>query len=91
LPNASVTPIGETHFPSPQRTLLLLYRSYGLIRQSQRALLYFGFASLKESSQVVYQSLLPAGPCRVAPGNFTPRRSQIPDVNLSIHPARATE
>ena len=27
---------------------------------------------------------------RVAPGNFTPRRSQIPDVNLSIHPARAT-
>ena len=29
--------------------------------------------------------------CRVAPGNFTPRRSQIPDVNLSIHPARVTE
>ena len=28
---------------------------------------------------------------RVAPGNFTPRRSQIPDVNLSIHPARATQ
>jgi hypothetical protein len=28
---------------------------------------------------------------RVASGNFTPRRSQIPDVNLSIHPARATE
>ena len=57
-------PIGETHFPSPQRTLLLLFRSYGLIRQSQRALLYFGFASLEESSQVVYQSLLPAGPSR---------------------------
>ena len=29
--------------------------------------------------------------CRVAPGNFTPRRSQIPEVNLSIHPARVTE
>jgi hypothetical protein len=28
---------------------------------------------------------------RVAPGNLTPGRSQIPDVNLSIHPARATE
>jgi hypothetical protein len=27
---------------------------------------------------------------RVAPRNFTPRRSQIPDVNLSIHPARVT-
>jgi hypothetical protein len=29
-------------------------------------------------------------PCRVDPGNFTPSLSQIPDVNLSIHPARAT-
>ncbi len=29
--------------------------------------------------------------CRVAPGNFTPRRSQIPEVNLSTHPARVTE
>jgi len=31
--------------------------------------------------------------CRFYPGarTFTPRRSQIPDVNLSIHPARATE
>ena len=28
--------------------------------------------------------------CRVGPGNFTPSLSQIPDVNLSIHPARAT-
>jgi hypothetical protein len=27
---------------------------------------------------------------RVGPGNFTPSRSQIPDLNLSIHPARAT-
>jgi hypothetical protein len=27
--------------------------------------------------------------CRVGPGNFTLSRSQIPDVNLSIHPARA--
>jgi hypothetical protein len=27
---------------------------------------------------------------RVGPGNFTPSLSQIPDVNLSIHPARAT-
>src|SRR4029434_9142802 len=63
-PIPGVTPIGETHLPSPQRTLLLLLRSYGLIRQSQRALLYFGFASLEESSQVVNQSLLPAGPSR---------------------------
>jgi hypothetical protein len=29
------------------------------------------------------------GNCRVGPGNFTLSRSQIPDVNLSIHPARA--
>ena len=28
--------------------------------------------------------------CRVGPGSFTPSLSQIPDVNLSIHPARAT-
>ena len=37
-----MTPTGETQLPSPQRTLLLLLRSYGLIRQSQRPLLYFG-------------------------------------------------
>ena len=35
-------PAGETQLPSPQRTLLLLPRSYGLIRPSQRPLLYFG-------------------------------------------------
>ena len=29
-------------------------------------------------------------PCRVGPGNFTPSLSQIPDVNLSIYPARVT-
>src|SRR5215469_4412063 len=29
--------------------------------------------------------------CRVDRGNFTPSRSQIPDVRLSPHPARATE
>ena len=29
--------------------------------------------------------------CRVGPGNFTPSLSQIPDVNLSIHPARAID
>jgi hypothetical protein len=28
--------------------------------------------------------------CRVGPGNFTPSPSQIPDLNLSIHPARVT-
>jgi hypothetical protein len=28
---------------------------------------------------------------RVGPGNFAPSRSQIPDVTLSRHPARATE
>jgi len=27
--------------------------------------------------------------CRVGPGNFTPSPSQIPDVILSHHPARA--
>ena len=31
------------------------------------------------------------GLCRVGPGNFTLSPSQIPDVNLSIHPARVTE
>jgi hypothetical protein len=29
--------------------------------------------------------------CRVAPGSFTPRRSQIPCVSLSTHTARATQ
>jgi hypothetical protein len=29
--------------------------------------------------------------CRVDPGNFTPSLSQIPDLNLSIHPARAID
>src|ERR1700758_939815 len=29
-------------------------------------------------------------PCRVGPGTLTPSPSQIPDVNLSIHPARVT-
>ena len=43
LPRAGVTRLGETRLPSPQRTLLLLFRSYGLIRQSQRPLLDFGF------------------------------------------------
>src|SRR5215469_17239066 len=42
-PVQGVTPTGETQLPSPQRTLLLLPCSYGLIRQSQRPLLYFGF------------------------------------------------
>ena len=28
--------------------------------------------------------------CRVGPGSLTPSPSQIPDVNLSIHPARVT-
>ena len=28
--------------------------------------------------------------CRVGPGSFTPSPSQIPDVDLSIHPARVT-
>ena len=36
-----------------------------------------------------FQALADIG-CRVGPGNFTPSLSQIPDVNLSIHPARAT-
>ena len=30
------------------------------------------------------------GFCRVGPGSFTPSPSQIPDLNLSIHPARVT-
>jgi len=34
-------------------------------------------------------SARPGRECRVGPGNFTPSRSQIPDVNLSIHTARA--
>jgi hypothetical protein len=63
-PMRAVTPIGETRLPSPGRTLLLLPRSYGLIRRSQQALLYFGFSSLEESLQVVIPSLLPAGPSR---------------------------
>ena len=58
-PRAGVTPTGETQLPSPQRTLLLLLRYYGLIRQSQRPLLYFGFPSLEESSQVVTSPCCP--------------------------------
>src|SRR5262249_11452611 len=44
----AVTPIRETHLPSPRRTLLPLSRSYGLIRQSQQALLYFGFSLVRK-------------------------------------------
>jgi len=58
-PRAGVTPTGETQLPSPQRTLLLLLRYYGLIRQSQRPLLYFGFPSLEESAQVVTSPCCP--------------------------------
>ena len=39
--------------PPPPRTLLLVHRSYGLMRQSRVALPYFGFlASFEKSSQV---------------------------------------
>ena len=38
--------------PPPRKTLLLRPRSYGLMRQSRLALLYFGFASLEKSLQV---------------------------------------
>ena len=58
-PHAGVTPTGETQLPSPQRTLLLLLRSYGLIRQPRRPLLYFGFPSLEESAQVVTSPCCP--------------------------------
>ena len=38
--------------PFAQRILLLLHRYYGLMRQSQPALLYFGMASFEKSPQV---------------------------------------
>src|SRR5215510_7568065 len=57
-------PTGKTQLPSPQRTLLLLPRSYGLIRQSQRPLLYFGFGLVGGVFAGCHQSLLPAGPSR---------------------------
>ena len=57
--HAGVSRTGETQLPSPQRTLLLLLRYYGLIPQSQRPLLYFGFPSWEESSQVVTSPCCP--------------------------------
>jgi hypothetical protein len=39
----SVLPPSGRHVPSPLRALPLIHRSYGLMRQSRVALLYFGF------------------------------------------------
>jgi hypothetical protein len=49
---------GDVH-PPPARTLLLGHRSYGLIRQSQMALLSFGLGLVQEVFAGCYQSLLP--------------------------------
>src|ERR1700732_246750 len=43
---------GETCSPSPAWTLLLGYRSYGLIRQSRLALLSFGLSLGQAASQI---------------------------------------
>jgi len=43
----------------------------------------------KDCSAGLRISRLPVPDCRVGPGNFTPSRSQIPDMTLSRHPARA--
>jgi hypothetical protein len=47
-------------------------------------------ASAIEASSAVAATKLGGTVCRVGPGNFTPSLSQIPDVILSRHPARAT-
>src|SRR5215510_15803312 len=43
-----------------------------------------------EGGAVVSRTSAEVRICRVGPGSFTPSPSQIPDVNLSIHPARVT-
>jgi hypothetical protein len=49
----TVLPSAGRRVPPPPRTLLPVPRSYGLMRQSRVALLYFGFlASFEESLQV---------------------------------------
>jgi len=48
------------------------------------------WGDLRESAAPKLTWLIALSTSRVAPGNLTPRRSQIPEVNLSIHPARAT-
>jgi hypothetical protein len=67
---------GDVH-PPPARTLLLGHRSYGLIRQSQMALLSFGLGLVQEVFAGCYQSLLPVGfsrryLCESFPGCLVP-------------------
>src|SRR5215813_6138572 len=50
-------------------------------RRLRRAILHLSYS-------MTLTRLLGTG--RVGPGSFTPSRSQIPDVTLSRHPARAT-
>jgi hypothetical protein len=49
---------------SPPRTLLLGHRSYGLMRQSQVTLPYFGLSLVRGVFAGCYQPLLPPGPSR---------------------------
>jgi hypothetical protein len=42
-----------------------------------------------EASSAVAVTMIDVADCRVGPGNFTPSPSQIPDLILSHHPARA--
>ena len=49
LPDVGVTFIREPYPPTLPRTLLLVHRSYGLIRQSRPALLSFGYSPRSRS------------------------------------------
>ena len=57
----SALPPSGRRVPPPPRTLLLVHRSYGLMRQSRVALLYFGFWPRSRSLRRLLPALLLPG------------------------------
>ena len=62
-PMPTLSSLGRPVAP-PRRTLLLRLRSYGLMRQSRMALLYFSLSLVRGVFAGSYQPLLPSGPSR---------------------------
>src|SRR5260370_37025201 len=62
-----------------------------MLKLQSLRLLVLGSLGLSRTNLIVVDAIRRLHVCRVGPGNCTPSRSQIPDVNLSIHPARATQ
>src|ERR1700730_174925 len=73
-PSLVLPPLGR-RAPPPPRTLLLVLRSYGLMRRSRWLFPPSVLHLVPGVFAGCYQPLLPTASCRVAPGSFTPRRS----------------